>query len=157
MKSALMLAAGVVSTVFVFSADAQIYQWKDAAGRTVISDSPAPGSVRNARTLGGSRPVVVNENDGAANAAPKTTAEKDLEFKKRQQDAREKSDKEAKEQAAARDKQENCERARRNLAVLEANAPVTSYNERGERELMGGAQREQEIERARQFIAETCK
>jgi len=88
---------------------------------------------------------------------PKTTAEKDLEFKKRQQEAKEKADKQAKEQAAEAEKRDNCERAKRNLAALENNQPMVTLDENGQRKVMDTTQREQEMERARRFMAESCK
>ena len=46
MKTALILALAVASTATVIDANAQTYQWKDSSGRTVISDTPPPASVR---------------------------------------------------------------------------------------------------------------
>ena len=96
-------------------------------------------------------------NNTKAAEGPKTTAEKDLEFKKRQQEAKEKADKQAKEQAAEAEKRDNCERAKRNLAALENNQPMVTLDENGQRKVMDTTQREQEMERARRFMAESCK
>ena len=87
--------------------------------------------------------------------ADKTMAEKDLEFKKRQQEAREKADKEATERKAAADKKENCARARSNLAAMESKQPVATFNSKGERQLMDDTQRQKEIARSRQ--TEACR
>ena len=161
MKLALIFALGITSTAAFVSAHAQIYQWKDHNGRTVISDSPPPGTAKATRAIGEAPPAtgfVETPAPGEKKAeAPKTTAEKDLDFKKRQQEAKEKADKAEKEQVAAREKQENCERARRNLAAMEANLPVATLDEKGERQIMNASQRDQEMERARRFVAESCK
>ena len=164
-KAPLVFAVFLASTAALPAAYAQIYQWKDANGQTVVSDTPPPASAKNRRALGTAQPSVVKEKlatdkaeDGVKAAAePKTTAEKDLEFKKRQQEAKEKAEKHAKEQAAEAEKRENCERARRNLAALEANQPMAVMDEQGQRKMMDNSEREQEIERARRFMAETCK
>lgn len=153
MKSPLIFALCVMSTVAAVSVQAQTYQWKDKNGRTVISDTPPPGSAK---------PSQISDAAPAAPAAtpteaPKTFAEKDMEFRKRQQEAKDKAEKEAKEQAAAAEKRENCERARRNLAALESSQPLASIDENGQRKSMDNGMRQQEIERARQFITETCK
>jgi hypothetical protein len=87
---------------------------------------------------------------------PKTTAEKDLEFKKRQQEAKEKADKQAKEQAAEAEKRDNCERAKRNWPPWKQPAHGHARRERSA-EGDGYHQREQEMERARRFMAESCK
>lgn len=157
MKSALIFTLGIAATVLL-PVHAETYQWKDSNGRTVISDTPQPGAGKAARVIGGATPSVSTGAPADKTAeAPKTTAEKDLEFKKRQQEAREKADKEAKEQKTAADKQENCERARRNLAALESRQPMATIDEKGERKVMDDSLRQQEIERSRQIMAESCK
>ena len=74
------------------AAHAETFQWKDSNGQTIISDTPPPATAKNRRSIGGQQPSVVSEKpvekaaDGAKTAAaagPKTTAEKDMEFKKR--------------------------------------------------------------------------
>lgn len=159
MKTALVLAVGVVAALALPTANAQVYQWKDSAGRTMVSDTPPPGAAaKDARVIGDRQPAARSEKAAEKSAeAPKTMAEKDLDFKKRQQEAREKADKEAKEQKAEASRKDNCERARRNLAALEAKQPVAMLDEKGERKLLDDTQRQQEIERARQFMAESCK
>lgn len=158
MKPALIFILGIAAATALFPVHAETYQWKDSNGRTVISDTPQPGAGKAARVIGGPMPSVSTEKPADKTAeAPKTTAEKDLEFKKRQQEAREKADKDAKEQKAAADKQENCERARRNLAALESRQPMATLDEKGERKVMDDSLRQQEMERARQFMAESCK
>lgn len=163
MKPALALAFGLAATLLMPLSHAQVYQWKDSAGRTVVSDTPPPGSAaKDARVIGDRQPVVRGDkteekaNGEKTAEAPKTTAEKDLDFKKRQQEAREKAEKEAKEQKAKADRDENCRRARGNLAALESKRLVGTLDEKGERKPFDEAQRQQEIERARQFIAESC-
>jgi hypothetical protein len=163
-KPPLIFALILASTAAVISAHAETYQWKDTNGQTVVSDIPPPASAKGRRSIGGKQPAVVSEAlpEKAADTqktaeAPKSTAEKDLDFKKRQQEAREKADKQAKEQAAETEKRESCDRARRNLAALEANQPMTAYDDKGERKLMDNTLREQEMERARRFMAESCK
>ncbi len=159
MKSSLLFSAGLIACLSTPALHAQTYQWKDANGRTIISDTPPPGSAKStARALGLPTPNVQTEKPvEKANEAPKTNADRDMEFKKRQQESREKTDKDSKDQAATREKQENCERARRNLASLESNQAIATYDEKGERKTMDSSQREQEMERARKFMAETCK
>ena len=49
MKAGLILATVCVALASAPLAAAQLYQWKDAQGRTVYSDQPPPTSVRNAQ------------------------------------------------------------------------------------------------------------
>ena len=159
MKLTLVFALGMALTAAFVSAHAETYQWKDISGRSVISDTAPPRTGKAPRAIGAAQTAPEEANKTAESLAetPKTNAEKDLEFKKRQQDAKEKADKDAKEQAAMADKRENCERARRNLTALESSQPMATLNDKGERQLMDTSQRDQEMERARRFMAETCK
>ena len=152
MKTALVLALALISVTASVSVDAQTYQWKDSRGRTVISDTPPPGSEKAAKTAGGNQTIPAEKAPEAA----KTMADKDMDFKKRQQEAKAKAEKDAKDQAVANDKRENCDRARRNLAALESSQPLAQLDENGQRKTMDDTQREQEKERARKVMADSC-
>ena len=154
MKRALIIAVGIASTAAALSVEAQTYQWKDSRGRTVISDSPPPTAAREARSVGAGQPDATATK---AQEAPKSLAEKDMEFRKRQQEANEKADKDAKEQAAAAERRENCDRARRNLALLESDQGIGTADDKGERRALDDADRRQEIERTRAILNEACK
>ncbi|WP_415035296.1 DUF4124 domain-containing protein [Azonexus sp.] len=150
---------------------AQTYQWKDANGKTIISDTPPPNSAQKKRSVGVAHPKLTTaspaenadenkQNPGGdaaektpeKSASPQTTAEKDLEFRKRQQEAKEKAEKDAKEAAAARDRRENCDRARANYRMLQSDIPVLV----GDKD-MTQKQRQQEMERTRRIMQESCK
>ena len=159
-KSPLVFALVLATTAASLSAQAETYQWKDSSGQTVVSDVPPPATVKSRRSIGGVKPAVVSETlpDKAADApkladAPKSTAEKEFDFRKRQQEAKEKADK----QTAEADKRDNCDRARRGVAALESSQPLSTLDDNGERKLMDAAQREQELERARRVVADACK
>jgi len=155
MNRTLITALLIASTATVTTVAAQTYQWKDSSGRTVISDTPPPASVRDKRAIGTSLPPSIGDEAKTA-VAPKTAAEKDLDFKKRQQEAREKADKEAKDTAAATQKRENCERARGQLAALESGRRMALPDGKGGETVLEDAQRADEIERARKVIADSC-
>ncbi len=164
MNTTRILAVGITSLACAFAATAQTYQWKNGQGQTVISDTPPPGNAKATRALGANQPLQRGDKDaekGTETAgkpvAQKTTAEKDMDFKKRQQEAREKAEKDAKEQSAAKERLDNCERARRYLTALESKQPVAELDEKGEPKILDNTQREQEMERARRSVAEACK
>jgi hypothetical protein len=173
MKPALIFTLVLMSTAAFVDAHAQTYQWKDSSGHTIISDTPPPGkAAKDARTIGTSKPMYREappvKEDAAkgetgkgeaakATDAPKTTADKDLEFKKRQQDAKEKADKEAKEKAANAEKKDTCERARGYMRGIESGQPVSTTNEKGERQVLDDNQRQQEMNRARKIADDACK
>lgn len=140
-------------------AQAEIYQYKDASGKTVISDRPPPAGKAPLRTIqdageagGGSAPAA----NGAA-ASPKSLADREMEFKKRQKEQKEAADKAQKEAADKAARKDDCDRARRQLEIMQSGERVTTRDEKGERVFIEDAQRAAEIERARKFIAETCK
>lgn len=154
MKHALVFALFFASTAAVLSAHAQSYQWRDSNGHLVISDRPPPANAREAQPINPAAPAA---GSAAQGAAPRTTAEQNMEFKKRQQEARERSDKEAKDAAAAAQKRENCERARNQLAILESgNHRLVVPDGKGGEMFVEGDVKEAEMERARKIIAESC-
>lgn len=138
---------------------AQIYQYKDASGRTVISDRPPPAGKAPAKTIpgpaesGGDSAPAAN---GAA-AAPKSLADRELEFKKRQQEQKEAAEKAQKEAANKAARKDDCERAQRQLQVLESGERVVTRDAQGERVYIEDSQRAAEIDRARKFVADNCK
>jgi hypothetical protein len=159
-KPAFIFALFFLSTVTITTSHAETFQWKDSNGQTVVSDVPPPATAKGRRSIGGVKPALVSETlpekpvDAPKVAdAPKTTAEKELEFKKRQQEAKEKAEK----QVAEAQRRDNCERARRHLTTLESNQPLNVLGDNGERKMMDAALREQEIERARKIVADICK
>lgn len=155
MKLALTTALAIAFAAASFPACPQTYQWKDAAGRTVISDTPPPPGVKGSRAIGTNVPTVSTEKvEEKDPKAPKTLADKDMDFKKRQQEAKEKADKKAKDEAAAKEKQEHCERTRRQMATLESNQRLATTDENGERQYMDAARREQEMERINKALSD---
>ena len=158
MKNHLIFTLGIALTVTALNAGAQTYQWKDSSGRTVISDTPPPGSAKeSSRTIGGKAPASNAPSTAKPAEAPKTFAEKDMEFKKRQQEATEKADKEAKEKALAAEKRDNCDRAQKQVALLESGQRIATVDEKGERRVMEEAEKAKEIERARRAVSDSCK
>lgn len=149
----LIIALAATLTVTSSLTMAQTYQWKDGNGRTVISDTPPPGAARQPRSIESSR----SPESQQPTEAQKSMADKEMDFKQRQQEAREKADKERKESAANAEKNENCQRARQQLVALESGQRISSTDVNGERRYMEDAERQRETERTRKFLAETCK
>ena len=158
-KNTLMLVALALTSAAMTPCAAQIYQWRDSAGKTVISDTPPPGTIKSTVRNSGGVPLAQGSERAVEKPAdaPKTTAEKDMEFKKRQQEAREKTEKDEKEAKANRDRLENCDRARRSLAALESGRQVSTLDASGNPQVMDTAQRSAELERTRAFVGEACR
>ena len=146
MKRFALLAA---SAAFAFSAHAQIYQWKDESGKTVISDKPPVGAVQQQKNYGANKP--------SSSPAQKSLADREMEFKKRQKESQEIAEKSRKEETSTAEKQENCNNARKQLQLLESGERVALRDDKGERYFLDDAQREQEIAKARKYIDSSCK
>ena len=144
-RFALLATAGF----FAISAHAQIYQWKDASGKTVISDKPPVGAIQQQKTH--------DASSRSTSPAQKSLAEREMEFKQRQKESQDIAEKNRKEEASAAEKQENCNNARRQLQMLESGERIALRDEKGERYFMEDAQREQEIAKARKFLESSCK
>jgi len=144
------IAVTVALLLAAVTASAEIYQWKDKNGKTIISDKPPAGIVVEQKQI---------SSDSATNstAAPKTTADRELEFRKRQKESQESAEKTQKEQAAASEKQENCTKTRQYLKTLESGERVSLRDDKGERYFMDDAQREQETAKAKQALQTNCK
>ena len=89
---------------------------------------------------------------------PKSMAEKEAEFKKRQADQAEAQGKQQKEAAETAQRQRACEEARNYLVGLEGGARITRIDPKtGERVFLEDNARNQEVERARQSVQANCK
>ena len=164
MKNTLLMTCSLAAAILAISpVSAQTYKWKDEKGQTIIRDTPPPNSVEVQKT--GVRaqppvqasPVTANGKAAAVETAPKSLAEKDLDFKKRQQEAKEKEEKAAKEQTAATEKRRNCEIARQAINTLQSAGRISTVDEKGGRSSMNEATRQQELQRARKIAEDDCK
>ncbi|MFZ4537897.1 DUF4124 domain-containing protein [Propionivibrio sp.] len=144
------IALTVAALLLATAVNAQIYQWKDENGKTIMSDKPPVGNVRQQRKI-------ESEPPAESSATQKTTADRELDFRKRQKESQESSEKASKEQAASADKKENCEKSRRYLQSLESGERIVQRDDKGERYFMEDAQRDQEISKARQAVQSNCK
>lgn len=142
-RSAVFLLACLPLVAF-----AEVYQYKDANGNTVFSDSPPPGAKAIRKDI--RTPPPPADSSGALN-------EKMQEFQKRREEAGEKEAKQAKEKAEQEKAAENCSRARSKVAALETGQRIVRFNAQGEREFLDDAGRDKELAEARQSVSEWCK
>lgn len=132
---------------FAVVANAEIYRWQDENNKTIISDRPPPSNVRKLKRV---------ESEAPPADADKVMADREMEFRKRQKDAKESAEKADKDKRQAAEKQDNCDRARRALKVFESGERVVTQDSKGERVFLDDAQREREIARNREFIQQSC-
>jgi hypothetical protein len=150
MRRILLLAAAVLA--FPAAAFAQQYKWVEN-GRVRYGDVPPPGV--NATRL---RPPPPGSAPPAAPGAkgPLTSAEKDAEFRKRQQEAQKEREKQALAAQDAAANRENCERAREYVRTIESGQRISRTDAKGERYFLDDAQRAQELATAQQAVQQSC-
>ena len=141
---------------------AQIYKCLDSNGTMVYSQNPCPPNMkRETMSRGGIPPAsTVAPAPGAADKAsksgPRTPAEQEQDFRKRQQDQA-KAAKEANQKTAeAQAKEASCRNAQQRLTQFEIGGRISQINDKGERYYMEDAQIESEKARARADVAQYC-
>ena len=134
---------------------AQVYKCVDAAGKTVYLQSPCPAG-QSSKVLSSSPPPA-QETPAAQKPGAKAPLTPEQEFKKRQQERAETDKKTAEQGADAKRRQENCARARENMALLDYGGRVARVNEKGERYFLEDAQIAQEKAKAQASVNEWCK
>jgi hypothetical protein len=93
---------------------------------------------------------------GTGSAAAVSSADRELEFRKRRMERAETERKAAEETAKTRQAAAACEETRAELRTLESGMRVSRVNERGEREFIDDEQRAARIEAARKTSREHC-
>ncbi len=161
------LALFAVAFLAVSIAQAQVHKCVDAAGKTIYTQDPCPANTKSGTM---SRSVIpapamapqaapadqAAKGDAAKKSGPKTAAEQEQDFRKRQQDQA-KAAKESEQKAAeAQRKAENCRNARERLAQYEIGGRISRVDAQGERYYVDDAQAEQEKSRARADMAQSC-
>jgi type IV secretory pathway VirB10-like protein len=172
------LAVAFVAGTFAAGASAQ-WAWKDDNGRLVYSNIPPPPSVKATQIVRqpgpssqptraatpdegtAEKPATAPAAPNASNApnapnAPKTYAERDAEFRKRQQERADSERKAQEEQQKAAQKATECERSRGYLRALEDGVRITRTDPAGNRAYLDDAQRAAEMDRMRKAIRELC-
>lgn len=130
---------------------AQAYSWKDASGKIHYGDRPPAEQQSQARKLPGA-PALTSDVE----AARKATAERQFDAREKQVKADEAAKKPAEDPAQKQIREENCRRAKANLASLESGQARFSINDKGERVALDGAVRDAELAAARKSVAEWC-
>lgn len=150
------------------------YMWLDDKGLKQLSDQPPPPSVPQNRILKQPRqhgttlqqPAAAGEpaNDGAAapaakpkTPAPPTVAERNADFNKRRADnlaAEQKSEQEAQQRA---NKAENCTLARNNQRALDDGIRMSTYDNSGQRVMLGDQERAERAKSNQKILADCPK
>jgi Domain of unknown function (DUF4124) len=140
-----MLACAVLAV----PAAAALYKWTDANGRVVYSDQPPMGDVKSELVRGASPPSNPN--------AVKDLAAKELELKKRDQQAAESTQKADTQRAEVVKRNEQCLRMQDQARQLAATqVALVRINTKGEQIVMDEASRRKELEQTQTWIRGNC-
>ncbi len=142
---------------FAGAAHAQ-YRWVDKDGKTRYGDTPPPGvkATHLGAPASGSAPAPASAAASTgAKKGPMTSAEKEQDYRKRQELAKKEAEKSEKSEKAAAEKVENCTRAREYKVTLDSGR-VARTNAAGERYYMDEAQIAAEQGKAQQVIQQHC-
>jgi hypothetical protein len=171
------LTVAVVLAGFTSTPSEAQWAWKDGNGRLVYSDRPPPSDIKAANIVrqpstqalanpapasgpldDAGKPSDAKNSDAKTPApnAPKTIAERDMEFRKRQQERADSDKKATEEQTKSAAKTAECERARGYMRSLEDGIRITKTDAAGNREFLDDAQRAAEVERTRKIIQSAC-
>ena len=128
------------------AAHAQLYKWVDKDGRVTYSDQPSPAQPSKQ----------LNVSPGPA-PAQKSALDVDKEREKLRQSEKDKSKVSDDSAKKAQADQENCIRAKANLATVTGGGRIASYDAKGERTFLTEEQIEAERVRAQKAVDESCK
>ena len=159
----LLVAIGLTLCV-ALPASAQMYNWVDSNGKVHYSDKPPPSNIKTEKMRipaeASSTPAPSAGKEGtqkdAAKTGPKGLAEQEQAFRKRQAEAAKEQDEQARKEAEARDRAENCKRAKAALANLELGGRQTRIDAKGERVFLTDQEITQATAQARQEAAAAC-
>lgn len=138
------------------AATAQIYQWKDASGKSHYSDQPPPATAKQERTF---TPRLAPAAATASDAPPAAASlqEQEAAFKQRQVEQEEARAQQEKDTTAANERKRNCELARGNLRNLQVGGRQVRFDPKtGERAYLSDAELAQTVKDAERAVEEWC-
>ena len=168
--------ATIVVLLALAAAAAQAqWAWKDDNGRMVYSDQPPPAGIKQSaitRQPTAMTPVAPSaaapseaapqqQASAAPNAAadpnkPKSLADQELDFKKRQQARQDAEKKAADDQAKASAQAADCSRAKGYIQSLENGVRITKTDPDGNPHFLDDSERAAELDRTKAIAAKTC-
>jgi len=150
------------------------WMWVNDKGVKQFSDQPPPPGTPANRILKAPRGVAIAEmqkdlaapaadgekasaGDEKAAPAKPTLAERNADFKKRQQETAQKSAKADEQAKLDAEKKKYCADAKSNIGMLESGVRVSEMGPNGERGYMSDEARAQKIKEQRESVSNICK
>ncbi|MEW6314336.1 MAG: DUF4124 domain-containing protein [Pseudomonadota bacterium] len=148
MKRYVMFACTVLFSV---TAAAQIHKWVDVDGNVHYTDQPPPKEIKGQILKIPDRATTDGTLPG------KSTAEQEMEFRKRRVEQEETATKQQQEETAAREGAANCAQATQQLNALRGGARMTRFNEQGEQVFLDDSARQEAIKQTQKAVDSWCK
>lgn len=174
-RSAFRLRSLVLAalTVLVSASAIAQWQWVDATGQKVFSDTAPPPGIPDKNILkrpggrSGQAPVTIappasDDETGktAAVEAPPppvpSGVDKALEAKKKKAEAEELAKRKAEVERISKARAANCEQAKKAKITYDSGVRIVTTNEKGEREFVDDAKRAAEVKRLEGIIRSDC-
>jgi hypothetical protein len=166
--SLLLVLAGVIALATPAFGQSGNWKYRDAQGRTVVSDLPPPAGVqdkdilvRPTAPLRRAAPAAAPASAAAATpgTAPALAQSTDPELEARRKKVldEQQTQKKLQDEKDSAQRADNCARAKSHLAALADGQRIARTNAQGEREILDDKGRAEEMQRARQVIASDCK
>lgn len=152
--SALLAALALTVSTGV---QAQLYHYKDASGKMVYSDTPPPPGTPPANIL---KAPKVNQASpapapaGDDKAAPKSTAEREADYKKRQAEGDKKAKEDAQKVQADAARQQACQSAQSNLAALQSGQRMRKFDTDGSSRFIDDNERAADVQKAQKIMGD---
>jgi hypothetical protein len=166
--SMLLVLSGAIALAGSAFGQSGTWKYRDAQGRTVVSDLPPPAGVQDKDIL--VRPTAPLRRAApaaapasAAAAAPATapalaqSTDPELEARRKKMLDEQQTQKKLQDEKDSAQRADNCARAKSHLAALADGQRIARTNAQGEREILDDKGRAEEMQRARQVIASDCK
>lgn len=144
------------------------WKWKDANGAIQYSDRPPPPGTPDshilARPVGSKAPAqraqapqpVSQVTEAASAASTPKSEDPELEARRKKAAAEEAAKKKAEEEKIARQKADNCQRARSYQRSLQDGIRIVRTSPNGEREILDDKGRADEMQRTQESIQNNC-
>lgn len=180
MKTVRLLPSTLVSTLIASAAlltsstsavAGMQWKWKDATGAVQYSDRPPPAGTPDKDIL--TRPAAAKSSvtaskpltEAASAATPASGASKpdakavdpDLEAKRKKAEDEKKAAQKTEEDKAAKNRADNCQRARGYQRTLNDGVRISRTNTNGEREILDDKSRADEQRQVEEIIRNNCK
>ena len=150
---------GALLMLFGATVNADIYKWVDKNGKFQYSDQPPPSGdgkklKRKSKEAVESPPV---QSGGTAAKPAASTADQELEYRKRKTEKEEADKKQQAETETAEKNKEYCNNLRGDLSAHSNGVRLVRYNEKGERVFLDDKERAASKEKLEQRITKECK